>query len=318
MPQPFTILATLRLFPEAASTLAPRTDWLFTYLMIVAVFFTLLISALIVGFAVKYRRSRRPAADQTVSNLKLEMLWIVIPLVLVLVAFTWGAQLFVDYSSPPPGARTVYVIGKQWMWKVYHPEGHMENNQLHVARGRPVRLTLMSDDVIHSFFVPAFRVKRDAVPGMYTTLWFEPTRTGRFDLYCAEYCGTNHSRMIGEIVVLEPEAFEQWLSEGEDIPLAEQGRRVFAQFGCGDCHSATSGKRGPALDDLFGRRVQLASGETVLADENYIRESILNPARRLVAGYEELMPTYERQLDEESVIALVAYLKSLSQEASSK
>ena len=310
------ILAQLPLFPERASTMAPKIDALFIFLLAVSGLFTLLICALIITFALRYRRKpgRVAATSHVHSNLRLELLWTAIPLVIALSAFAWGATLFVDYAIAPEDARTVYVVGKQWMWKVQHPEGRKEINELHIARGYPVRLTLVSDDVIHSFYVPAFRVKQDALPGRYTSLWFEATRTGEFDLFCAEYCGTNHSKMIGKIVVLEPSDFQKWLAGQKDETLAQKGRRLFEQFACHSCHSEQSGSRGPNLRGLPGSTVTLQSGRTVTADDAYLRESILNPSVQLVDGYENIMPTYKGQLDEEGVIALIEHIKSLGGE----
>jgi cytochrome c oxidase subunit 2 len=306
-------LLALSFFPVEASSLAPKTDALFAFLIIVAAFFSALICILIVVFAFRYRKrpGRIGAVSPTRTSTKLEILWTIIPLIISLSAFAWGAQLYMDYATPPLDARGVYVVGRQWMWKIQHPEGRKENNELHVAKGRPVRLTLASDDVIHSFFVPAFRVKQDAVPGRYTSLWFEATKAGRFELFCAEYCGTNHSKMVGSIVVLEQAEFQKWLAGAGEEPLAERGRRIFEQFGCISCHSATSGARGPSLRGMFAREVRLQSGGTLRADDSYARESIMNPAAKIVAGYEPIMPTYAGQLNEESVMALVAYLHTL-------
>jgi cytochrome c oxidase subunit 2 len=305
-------------FPEQASTQAARVDALYLFEVAVAAFFSILIASLVVTFAVRFRRrseDERPPA--ILGSLVLELTWTLIPLAIVLVMFVWGAEVFFSMSRVPPGAMEVYVVGKRWMWKVQHMTGQREINELHVPVGVPVKLTLASEDVIHSFFVPAFRVKRDAVPGRYTNLWFEATRPGRYHLFCAEYCGTRHSGMIGSVVAMERSAFQAWLSggAGEATPAAA-GQRLFQDLGCITCHRADSGARGPRLDGLFGQPVRLAGGETVIADETYIRESILSPAARLVAGYQPIMPTYQGLVSEEAVMQLVAYIQSLGPDTS--
>ena len=206
----------------------------------------------------------------------------------------------------------MFVLGKPWMWRIQHPEGAKELNELHVARGQPVRLTLTSEDVIHSFYVPAFRTKQDAVPGRYSSLWFVPTKTGRFDLYCAEYCGTEHSLMIGEIVVLEPADMQTWLEGGPQLSLVERGQQLYETLACGTCHKPFDESIAPRLVGLPGKQVELASGVTVVADDTYIRDSILNPNNRIVAGYQPNMPQYGSQIDELDAMALIEYIKSLS------
>jgi cytochrome c oxidase subunit 2 len=203
-------------------------------------------------------------------------------------------------------------MGKQWMWKAQHPLGKSEINMLHVPVNQPVKLIMTSQDVIHSFYIPAFRVKKDVLPGRYTELWFEATKTGEYHLFCAEYCGTEHSQMIGSVVVMEQLEYERWLSgnvAGESMAAA--GQRLFEQRGCASCHAGTSDARGPALAGLFGKEVQLEDGRTVTADESYLRESILNPQAKVVAGYSPVMPTFEGQISEEGLLQLVAYIKSL-------
>jgi cytochrome c oxidase subunit 2 len=230
-----------------------------------------------------------------------------------MVMFTWGTSIFFKESRPPDNALPIYVVGKQWMWKLQHMEGQREINELHVPMGRPVRLTMTSEDVIHSFFIPAFRVKQDVVPGRYSTLWFEPTKPGTYHLFCAEYCGTKHSGMIGWIHVMEPQDYEAWLSGGAMGSLAENGQRLFQSLACGNCHKldGTQG-RCPNLVGLFGSTVQLTGGGTVKADEAYIRESILRPAAQVVAGFQPIMPTFQGLVTEEEVLQLVEYIKSLA------
>lgn len=304
------------LFPEQASTMAARVDALYFFLVGVSVFFATLISLLIVMFAFRYRR--RSAGDrppEIVGDLRLEILWVVIPLGFTMVMFVWGAKLYFETYTPPADALEIHVVAKQWMWKAQHPEGRSEIDQLHVPLGRPVKLLLTSQDVIHDFFVPAFRVKTDVLPGRYTTVWFEPSKTGVYHLFCAEYCGTQHSGMIGRIVVMPPADYQSWLSGGETgVSAAQAGARLFQSRGCVTCHLPNDSARGPSLAGLLGQPVRLQDGRSVVADENYIRESILNPRAKLVAGYEPVMPTFKGQISEEGILQIIAYLKSLDQE----
>jgi cytochrome c oxidase subunit II len=303
----------LPLFPEQASTLAPQVDALFLFILAVTLVFTALIFSLVLVFAVKYRRRPgRQEGAQVRPTPWLEAIWIGVPLALCLVMFVWGARLYFAQTRPPSDALDVYVIGRQWMWKLQHAQGPSEINELHVPIGRPIRLTMTSQDVIHSFFVPAFRIKQDVLPGRYVTTWFQPTRTGQYHLFCAEYCGTKHSGMVGRVVVMEMADYERWLSGGTSgSGLAAAGEKLFLSLGCLPCHSSDSQARGPSLDNLFGRTVTLRDGRTVEADEAYVRESILDPAVRVVAGFEPLMPSYRAQLNEEDLIKLLAYLKTL-------
>jgi cytochrome c oxidase subunit II len=303
------------LFPEQASTIAARVDTLYFFLVAVSVCFTGLIFSLLFYFAVRYRR--RSEAEQPlpmVGALRLELVWTLIPFGLTMVMFFWGASLYFTVMRPPEDALEVYVVGKQWMWHFQHPEGRREINELHVPVGRPVKLIMTSQDVIHSFYVPAFRIKMDVVPGRYTTTWFEATKIGEYHLFCAEYCGTAHAGMGGRVWVLKPTQYEQWLGGGiGEEPLAMAGERLFEQLGCGTCHRADAAGRGPVLYGLFGTSVQLQSGERVLADERYLREAILNPRAHIVAGYSPIMPPYEGQISEEGLLQIIAYIKALGQ-----
>ncbi|MEX2118971.1 MAG: cytochrome c oxidase subunit II [Pirellulales bacterium] len=304
-----------RLFPEQASTVAPRVDALYFFLIAVCGSITLLVAVLIVYFAVKYRRDARvDRRRRQAHTYAIETAWIVIPLVLTMIMFAWGASLYFGMSRPPAGAIEIDVLGRQWMWKFQHPEGNREINELHVPRGRPVRLRMISEDVIHSLYVPAFRVKHDVLPDRYTGLWFEATKTGEYHLFCAEYCGAEHSRMRGRVVVLEPADYQAWLGGGTaGLPPVEAGRRLFEQLRCDTCHRGGGlAGRGPPLENVFGSEVRLADGRTVLADEDYLRESILRPQAKVVAGFEPIMPTFEAQVGEEGLMHLIAYLKSLS------
>jgi cytochrome c oxidase subunit II len=303
----------LPVFPEQASTFAGEVDALYSFLVAISIVFGMGIAIALMIFAVRYRRRSRDERPELIEgSLPLELAWSIGPLLIVIPIFIWGAVLFFRMERMPPNAMQVYVVGKRWMWKVQHMTGQREINELHVPVGTPVRLILTSEDVIHSFFVPAFRVKKDAVPGRYTNLWFTATRTGRYHLFCAEYCGTKHSGMIGSIVVMEPAPFQEWLAGGPSESPADEGRKLFDSLACVTCHRADSGARGPRLDGLFGRTVTLADGATLVADAEYIRESIVTPSAKIVAGYQPIMPTFQGQVTEEQVLHLIEYIKTLS------
>jgi cytochrome c oxidase subunit 2 len=306
-------MGSFPLFPEQASTFAPEVDHLLYFLLTVAVFFTVLIFTAIFYFAVRYRRrSEQELPHKIHGGMALEIVWSVVPFGLTMIMFTWGASIFFRESRSPDDALPIYVVGKQWMWKLQHMEGRREINELHIPLGRAVKLTMTSEDVIHSFFVPAFRTKQDVVPGRYSTTWFKPTKTGKYHLFCAEFCGTNHSRMIGWVYVMEPRDYQDWLSGGASTgTLSENGQKLFEELACGNCHKPDNSGRGPQLVGLFGKTVQLSGGGTVKADEDYIRESILRPAAKVVAGYQPVMPTFQGLVTEEGVLQLVEYIKSL-------
>jgi cytochrome c oxidase subunit 2 len=245
------------------------------------------------------------------GSLLLEITWMVIPLFLALGTFVWGAEVYFRLSRPPDDALQVNVVGKRWMWKIQHPTGRREINELHVPLGTAIRLNLTSEDVIHSFYIPAYRTKSDALPGRYTTAWFRPERTGRYHLFCAEYCGTLHSGMIGWVEVMEPEAFQRWLAgETSELPMAAKGERLFGDLGCATCHQPQATGRGPSLEQVYNRPVKLATGETITANEEYLRESILNPTAKVAAGYTPVMPTFRGLINEEGILQLIEYIKS--------
>jgi cytochrome c oxidase subunit 2 len=293
--------------------MAESIDHLYFYLLLVSAVFSILIFTLVIVFAVKYRRRpERLHATPTGQNVPLEIAWMAIPLGLCMVMFFWGARLYTALYRPPSDALDVYVVAKQWMWKLQHAEGASEINELHVPVGRPIRLTMTSQDVIHSFFVPAFRVKQDVLPNRYTTLWFQATRPGEYHLFCAEYCGTKHSGMTGRVVVMGEHEYQAWLSGGiSQGSLAGGGHRLFLSLGCITCHTGRSDARCPRLEGLFGTEVKLKDGSVVVADEAYIRESILDPRAKIVSGFEPVMPAFRGRLSEEDLIQLVAYVKSL-------
>jgi cytochrome c oxidase subunit 2 len=307
------MLSNLPLFPVQASTLASRVDALFLFLVSVSIFFAGVIFCLLLYFAIRYRRRSNTEQPRPIlGDLRLEVLWTVIPLGLAMVMFAWGANLYFSAATAPGNAMEIHVVGKQWMWKFQHPEGPREINELHVPVGQPVKLTMASEDVIHSFFVPAFRVKMDVVPGRYTSAWFEATRVGTYHLFCAEYCGTAHAGMGGHIVVMTAADYERWLGGGATgESLATSGERLFQQLGCATCHRPDGSGRGPVLIGLFGQQVRLQNGKTVVADEAYMRESVLNPTAKIVAGFEPIMPPFQGQISEAGLLQLIAYIRSL-------
>ncbi len=303
-----------RLFPEQASTVAPRVDAVYAFLVCVTAFFTIAIFLAIVYFAIRYRRGRpkdqpHPEPEQLWM---LEATWIIIPLLLTMIMFFWGAWLFLEIRTMPEDALELQVVGKQWMWKIYHPNGRSEINELHVPVGRRVRLRMISDDVIHSFYLPAFRVKMDVLPGRYTMMWFEATKLGRHYLFCAEYCGTEHADMRGQVVALSEADYAEWLQNRDtDPPPQGVGSRLFTQHRCNTCHDEGSELRSPRLEGVFNNTIALSDGRTVIADESYLRESIVNPMAKVSAGFAPVMPTYQGQLNEEQLFQLVEYIKSL-------
>jgi cytochrome c oxidase subunit II len=302
------------LWPERASTMAGNVDALYIFLLVVTGTFTLLIFVLIAVFAVKYRQKPGRSATQIEGSLALEATWTLIPFGLFMVMFVWGAMIYMDEAQPPKNAMDVFVVGKQWMWKLQHPEGVREINQLHVPVGRDVRLTMISQDVIHSFYIPSFRIKQDVLPGRYSTIWFHAIKPGRYHLFCAEYCGTMHSGMIGEVVVMEPADYSAWLSGGSgEGSMASTGQKLFQELGCSSCHRSDTQGRGPNLVGVYGKPVLLDTGSVVVADDNYVRESILNPGAKVVSGFKPIMPTFNGIVSEEQVLSLIAYVKSLAQ-----
>ena len=293
----------LPLVPEQASNFAPQVDGLMAFISTVCFFFAVVITIAIIYFFFKYHR----------EDSRLETLWIVIPLILAMTMFSWGAVVYVDYRRVPDDTLDIYVIGKQWMWKAQQPNGIREINELHVPVNRNVRLILASEDVIHDFYVPAFRVKMDVVPGHYNTMWFRPTKTGRYHFFCSQYCGTSHAVMGGWVTVMEAAEYGAWLSGstgGETNPVLA-GEKLFAEKACISCHIANGTGRAPSLNGVYGAQVLLADGSKVSADDAYIRESILQPSAKIVAGYQPLMPSFQGQLTEEQILALTAYIKSL-------
>jgi len=302
--------------PEQASTFAPHVDALYVYLVTLTAFFSLGITAAIIFFAVKYRRRHHGELPRPIAgSMVLELTWTIIPLMISMTIFVWGASIFFKAYRAPQQAMEVYVVGKQWMWKFQHQTGQREINELHVPVGARVKLTMTTEDVIHSFYVPAFRIKQDVVPGRYLQTWFEATKAGKYYLFCAEYCGTNHSGMGGYVYVMEPAAYQQWLAGGTGTEsAASQGQKLFQERGCASCHQVEPGGqqgRGPSLYGLFGKPQRVEGGQQVTVDESYIRESILNPRAKIAEGFQDQMPTFQGQLSEEQILQLVAYIRSL-------
>jgi cytochrome c oxidase subunit II len=307
-------MSTLRLFPPQASSIAARIDVFFWTMVALCAVVAIGVVFTITFYGVRYRRGS--SADRRGGHqnaLGVELAWILIPFALFVVAFIWSLSIFVLARTPPLDARSIYVVAKQWMWTVQHTGGQREINTLHVPINEAVRLTMTSQDVIHSFYVPAFRVKQDVLPGRYTQMWFRATRLGAFPLMCTQYCGTNHAQMGGSIVVLSPADYARWLAGSDSAgSLASQGAQLFRSHGCSGCHDRNSAIHAPALAGVYGQIVQLADGHTVLADDGYLRDCILLPAQHLVAGYAPVMPSFSGQLSEEQVLELVAYIKSLA------
>ena len=314
----------IQFMPEQASDFAAPIDLLFFVLTALTVVFTALVVALVLFFSIKYRRGAKvDRSNPLYHDTRLELAWSVGPLVLGLLVFLWGAKLFADIRQPPSNAREVFVIGKRWMWHIQHASnGIRENNELHIPIGEPVKFTMISQDVIHDFFIPAFRIHQDVVPGRYTTEWCTPTKIGKYHIFCSQYCGTKHSEMVGTVTVLSKEDFAAWVKTGgqkvpEQRPTMEQeGEELFTQQNCGSCHGAVDTVRGPSLNGTYGTMRPLADGTTTLANEEYIRNAIVDPGKMITKGYKlqgsigSTMPEYT-QLKEDQILSLIAYIRSL-------
>jgi cytochrome c oxidase subunit II len=308
----------LPFFPPQSSIQATQIDAVYFFMVAVTAFFALLIAVLVTVFAIKFRRRHPDEIGVAIhGSLALELLWSVIPFFIVMVMFAWGAKVFFDVYRPPAGAMEIFVVGKQWMWKVQHQDGRREINELHVPVGRPVKLVMGSEDVIHSYYIPAFRVKADVIPGRYNSMWFTATRAGRYHLFCAEYCGTKHSGMIGWVTAMEPGDYQAWLggASATASPVAA-GEKLFNEvLACSSCHQPGAQSRGPVLAGLWGKSVELQGGGSATFDEAYVRESIVNPQAKLVVGYQPIMPTFQGLVTEEQLLQLIAYVRSISQQA---
>ncbi|RYG39592.1 cytochrome c oxidase subunit II [bacterium] len=310
--------------PPSASNFAREHDFVFYLLTILTLIFTLIVGVAVVFFTVRYRRGTRVDRSRPIyEDLRLELTWTIIPLILGLVMFFLGARLFVKMKTPPADAQEIFVIGKQWMWHAQHSNGVRENNTLHVPVGKPIKLTMISQDVLHAFYIPAFRVQMGVVPGRYTQMWFTPTEAGTYHLFCNMYCGTQHSEMGGTVVAMEPREFSAWLANGgNNVPamtLEQSGAKLYNQLACNTCHGAEDDLRGPSLYSIYNKPRALADGSTRVADETYLRESILRPHNVLTQGYGPTMPSYgdkgsdgkTPQLSEEDVLKLVTYIRTM-------
>src|SRR5688500_6302094 len=305
------------IFPDQASSFAMDVDALYFFVIAVSAFFALLVAVLVIAFGIKFhRRHAGEVGARIEGNLPMELLWSVIPTIISMVMFGWGASVYYHLRRPPDEAMHIYAVGKQWMWKFQHLEGQREINELHISAGRPIRITSSSADVPHSLYFPAFRTKMDAIPGRYTELWFEANTPGTYHIFCTEYCGTNHSGMIGSVTVLEPSQYQAWLQGGgEGGTLAQRGARVFESQACGSCHLESGQGRGPSLKDIVGKTETLQDGSTVVVDDAYLRESILTSQAKIVNGFQPLMPTFQGLISEENLVALIEHVKSLSPNA---
>jgi cytochrome c oxidase subunit 2 len=300
------------LFPAEASTIAPWMDALYFFLLGMTLTGLFLVGVLVFGFSIRYRKEKNPVATQIEGSTLLEATWTIIPLAIFLLTFVWGALLYFRIYDPPANAMNIYVVGKQWMWKAEHPGGQHEINALHVPTGKPIQLTMISQDVFHSFSIPDFRVKREVIPGRYTTVWFNATDPGTYHIFCTQYCGTQHSGMIGEVTVLSPDDYQKWLAQSTSgMSLAQNGERLFASMGCNACHSGNAAARGPNLAGVYGSKLTMTDGSQVLVNDAYLRDAILNPSQHVTAGFAPIMPTYQGQISEDGLIDLVEYIKNL-------
>jgi cytochrome c oxidase subunit II len=306
------MLSGIPFFPAQASTMAPQVDNLYFLILGVTAFFAVLVSVIVAIFAVKYRDDTGQKVGASIhGSIPLELGWSVIPFIIAMGIFAYSTAVFFQLVRPPAETLEVYSTGKRWMWRFQHLDGKAEINELHVPKGRPVRVTFTSEDVLHDLFIPAFRVKADAIPGRYSSIWFEATQTGEFHLFCAEYCGTKHSGMIGKVIVMEPNDYQAWLSGDTGMPMAQRGQQLFEQLSCVTCHLADGKGRGPSLAGVYNTTVDIVGGRDVVADEGYLRESILTPQMKMVAGFQPLMPTFQGLVNEEGVMALIEYIKGL-------
>jgi cytochrome c oxidase subunit 2 len=303
----------LQLFPEAASTIAGRVDALFWFLTGMTVLLSGAIAIAIVVLGIRYRKAANVDRAPYSPSIWLELSWILVPIPILLLIFFWSSELFLEMQRAPKDSMEIKVVGRQWMWKLQHPSGQREIDELHVPTGRPIRLTMISEDVIHSFYVPAFRVKQDVLPGRYSTVWFQANQPGTYHLFCAEYCGTNHSKMVGKVIVQTPSDYQNWLGgKSNDRPPEVTGAELFERFRCGSCHGPQAPEnRAPLLTGIFGKVAPLKDGGMAQVDDAYLRDSILRPSAKVVAGFQPIMPSYEGQITEEELNDLIAYIKTL-------
>jgi cytochrome c oxidase subunit II len=309
----------VRLWLPAASSMAHEVDYLIAALTLIAFAVLALVFGLMLLFVFKYRAgSKVDRGALAKKTWRLEVGWTSLTLLIFFGLFIWGADLYLRLSQPPPDAMTIYIVAKQWMWKAEHIGGQREINAVHLPTGRPVQLVMTSEDVIHDFSVPAFRVKHDVLPGRYETLWFRVDRPGTYDLFCTQLCGTDHAHMTGKIVAMAGPDYQRWLEQnGTSGTLVAEGRVLFSRYGCNGCHGGHGTIRAPSLDGVYGSPVPLSDGTTIVADDRYLRDSILRPRSQVVASFAPVMPSFAGQIGEEDLIKLIAYIKSLAPEKSS-
>ena len=306
------MLSSIPIFPPQASSFAADVDKLYFLILGVTSFFAIAVVIFVAIFAIKYQDHTGTQVGAPIhGSIPLELAWSFIPFVIAIGIFAYATVVYFELVRPPAETLQIYSTGKRWMWRFQHLNGRAEINELHVPKGRPVKVTFTSEDVLHSLYFPTFRVKADAIPGRYSEIWFVPTLTGDFHMFCAEYCGTSHSGMIGRVVVMEPRDYQAWLSGSDGQPLAVRGQQLFQQLACVTCHLNDGTGRGPSLAGVPGSKVELANGSGVVADDGYIRESILTPQAKLVSGFQPVMPTFQGLVNEEGVMALIEYIKSL-------
>src|SRR6202453_743879 len=305
-------LTNSALFPPEASAISPYMDAFYFFLIAISAVGMAAVIILVFGFSILYRKEKNPVATQIEGSTLLEATWTIIPLALFMICFVWGALLYFRIYDPPTNAMNIYIVGKQWMWKAEHPGGRHEINALHVPTGKPIQLTMISQDVFHSFSIPDFRIKREVIPGRYSTVWFEATQVGTYHIFCTQYCGTQHSGMVGEVTVMTPGDYKKWLEQSTSgQSLAQNGERLFASMGCNSCHNGTAAARGPSLAGVYGSKLTLTDGQQVLVNDAYLRDAILNPSQHVTAGFAPIMPTYQGQISEDGLIDLVEYIKNM-------
>ena len=313
------MLSGISIFPVQASGYASEVDNLYLFLIAVAAFFAIVVVVLVVYFSIKYRDDTGLKVGAPITgSIPLEIGWSLVPFLIAMGIFVWATTVFFHAVRPPAQTLEIYSTGKRWMWRFQHVDGQREINQLHVPVGRPVKVTFTSEDVLHDLYIPVFRVKADAIPGRYSSIWFTATKTGEYHLFCAEYCGTRHSGMIGTVYVMEPDDYQAWLAGGGQAggTMQARGQQLFQQLACSSCHLTDGTGRGPSLVGVFGSQVKLSNSLNVVADESYVRESILTPQMKLVNGYQPLMPTFQGLVNEEGLLSLIEYVKSLGESRS--
>ena len=306
--------ASLSLWPQAASASAVETDHLIFLFTLLTLLLVVPVFLAISFFAIRYRDGIKVVRVRVENRDRmLELGWMIIPFVLTLIFFAWGARMFDTHRHAPPNAIAIQAIGRQWMWKFQHPGGQAEINNLHVPVGEPVLITMISQDVIHSLYIPALRIQMETLPGRYTQLWFKADTTGRFHILCSEFCGTDHSKMAGILTIMAPAAFQDWLEgAGSNQDLAAAGSRLFSTYGCSGCHDSGATVRAPSLAGVWGHAVPLQGGGTILADASYIHDKIYNPDNHLIAGYKQIMPSFKGLIPEDDMTRLVAYIERLA------